>query len=197
MHRYSFVSFVLLMTLWSSAVLGQPKEFNIDKAHSHIGFDVSHMVISEVHGEFHDYNVNLMFDINDVTKSSVETHIKVASIDTDQERRDNHLRSSDFFDAETYPEIIFKSKRIEKSGDGYIANGDLAMRGVTKEVALPFKIKGPIKDPRGNTRIGIEANLTVNRQDYGISWSKTLDGGGLVAGDEVKIGIQAEFTAAP
>lgn len=195
MYRFSFV-LVLMMALWINVALGQPKQFNIDKAHSHIEFEVSHMVISEVNGEFHDYEVNLMFDVNDVTNSSVETRIKVASIDTDQEKRDNHLRSSDFFDAETYPEIVFKSKKIEKSGDGYVAYGDLTIRGVTKEVAVPFKVKGPIKDSRGNTRIGIEASLTINRQDYGVSWSKTLDGGGLVAGDEVKIGIQAEFTAA-
>lgn len=196
MHRFSFIAVLLLAALWINVALGQPKQFNIDKAHSHIGFEVSHMVISEVSGEFHDYEVNLLFDPNDVTKSSVETRIKVASIDTDQEKRDNHLISSDFFDAETYPEIVFKSKKIEKSGDGYIAYGDLTMRSVTKEVALTFKVKGPIKDPRGNTRIGIEADLTINRQDYSISWSKTLDGGGLVAGNEVKIGIQAEFIAA-
>jgi polyisoprenoid-binding protein YceI len=185
-----------MTALWINVALGQPQQFNIDKAHSHIEFEVSHMVISEVNGEFHDYEVNLMFDANDVTNSSVETRIKVASIDTDQEKRDNHLRSSDFFDAETHPEIVFKSKKIEKSSDEYIAHGDLTIRGVTKEVALPFKVKGPIKDSYGNTRIGVEASLTINRQDYGVSWSKTLDGGGLVAGNEVKIGIQAEFTAA-
>lgn len=196
MHRFSFISVLLMVVLWFNIALGQPKQFNIDKAHSHIEFEVSHMVISEVNGEFHDYEVNLMFDPSDVTKSSVETRIKAASIDTDQERRDNHLRSSDFFDAETYPEIIYKSKKIEKSADGYVAHGDLTIRGVTKEVALPFKVKGPIKDSQGNTRVGIEANLTINRQDYGVSWNKTLDGGGLVAGDDVKIGIQAEFTAA-
>lgn len=195
MCRFSFF-LVLAMALWINVALSQPRQFNIDKAHSHIAFEVSHMVISEVNGEFHDYEVNLMFDANDVTKSSVETRIKVASIDTDQEKRDNHLRSSDFFDAETHPEIIYKSKKIEKSSDGYVAHGDLTIRGVTKEVALPFKVKGPIKDSRGNTRIGVEANLTINRQDYGVSWSKTLDGGGLVAGNDVKIGIQAEFTAA-
>ena len=106
------------------------------------------------------------------------------------------MRSPDFFDAETHPEIVFKSKKIEKNDEGYVAHGDLTIRGVTKEVALPFEVKGPITDPWGNTRIGVQGELTIDRQEYGVSWNKTLDTGGLVVGDEVEIEIKMEFIAA-
>jgi polyisoprenoid-binding protein YceI len=195
--RKNFAVVVLLMlVLLLNAAFGQVQIYNIDKVHSQIGFEVTHMVISEVQGEFKDYEVSLMFDKDNLANSTVEARIKVASIDTDEQKRDDHLKSADFFDAGNHPEIVFKSKKIEKKGDGYVAYGDLTIRGASKEVALPFEVKGPVKDPWENTRIGIKAELTINRQDFGISWNKTLDAGGVVVGDEVGIGIKTEFIAA-
>jgi polyisoprenoid-binding protein YceI len=167
--------------------------YTIDKNHSEVSFSVTHMVISEVEGNFSDYTVDLNFDQNDLSNFSVETIIKIASINTENEKRDNHLRSPDFFDAAKYPDMIFKSNKLEKTDKGYIAHGTLSMHGISKEVSLPFKVTGPIKDPWGNTRIGIKAVLEVNRQDFKVKWSQTMDGGGLVVSDEVEINISAEF----
>lgn len=102
------------------------------------------------------------------------------------------MRSSSFFDAATFPEITFASTRIEKTEDGYIAHGQLTIRGVSKEVALPFKVTGTVKDPWGKTRLGAQAGLTLNRQEYGVSWNQILDGGGVELGDEVKIDLAVE-----
>lgn len=196
MRKYFGVVVIFVLSVLVNAAFGQAQKYSIDKSHSEIGFEVTHMVIADVKGEFKDYDVNLMFDPNDLANSAVETRVKIASIDTDEQKRDNHLRSSDFFDAENHPEIVFTSKKIEKKGDTYVAHGDLSIRGVTKEVSLPFEIKGPIQDPWGNTRIGVDAEMTINRQDYGVSWNKTMDAGGVVVGDDVRIAIKGEFIAA-
>jgi polyisoprenoid-binding protein YceI len=127
----------------------------------------------------------------------VQLHCPTASINTDNNDRDNHLRSPDFFDATKNPDITFESTKIVKQGLGYEAAGKLTIKGVTKDVKIPFTINGPVKDPWGNTRIGVEGGLTINRQDFGVSWSKTLDNGNLVVANDVKIdlvieGIQAK-----
>ncbi len=166
--------------------------YQIDPVHSSIGFTVRHMVIANVKGYFKEFSGTIIYDENDITRSSVSVTIKTASINTENPKRDAHLRSPDFFDAEKYPEITFKSKRILKEKDGYIAVGDLTMRGVTREIRIPFQILGKVTDPWGNTRLGVEASLKLNRHDYGISWSQTLDNGGLVVGDEVKIDLNIE-----
>ena len=168
-------------------------EYAVDPVHSHVGFSVTHMVIAKIRGEFTTFSGTFLYDDKDVTKSSVKGKIGVSSITTANDQRDTHLKSPDFFDAKTYPDITFESKKITPSGDGYQVTGALAMHGVTKEIAFPFKITGKVKDPWGNERIGIEAVLTLNRQDYGVSWSKTLDSGGLVAGNEVQIDLSGEF----
>jgi polyisoprenoid-binding protein YceI len=118
--------------------------------------------------------------------------IKVASIDTDDQKRDDHLRSPDFFDAATHPEITFSSKRVEKRHNGPVLIGDLSIRGTTKEVAIPFVITGKIVDPRGRTRIGFEATLQINRKDYGVAYHRLMDYGGLVVGDTVDIELIGE-----
>lgn len=188
------LAFALSAIYVSSAAAAD--KFTIDKTHSSIQFSVSHMVISKVKGEFNDYSGTIIYDQADITKSSIDVIIKVASIDTKDEKRDDHLRNPDFFDAESFPEITFKSKRVEKSGDGYVAVGDLTMRGVTKEVSMPFTVAGVITDPWGNTRMGASATLKVNRQDYGVSFSKKLDNGGLLVGDDVDIEIEIETVMA-
>ncbi len=171
--------------------------YTIDPVHSGIGFKVKHMVISTVPGKFNTFEGQIMFDPNDITKSSVEFTIQTASIDTDNENRDNHLQSADFFDVEKYPTITFKSTKVEQAGDGYMLHGNFTMRGVTKEISFPFTYNGQITDGQGNIRAGFDAELKINRMDYGVSWDKTLDTGGLIVGNEVKIEVHIEAIHQP
>ncbi len=183
--------FVLAMI--SASVAGAAQEYTVDNSHTEVGFSVKHMVIATVRGQFSDFSGTIFFDENDLSKSSVEGVVKVASIKTANEKRDEHLRGADFFDAAQYPDIVFKSKKIEKKGEDYIVYGDLTMRGVTKEIALDFTITGKVTDPWGNERVGLEASGKINRMDFGVSWNKTLDAGGFVVSEEVKINILAEL----
>ncbi len=183
---------VVIMGLLMAGTALSADRYQIDPVHSSIIFSVRHLVINKVKGNFKEFSGTIYYDENDVTKSSVEVTIKTASINTDNAKRDAHLRSPDFFDAAKYPEITFRSKRIIREGDRYVAIGDLTMRGVSREIRIPFKIIGKVTDPWGNTRIGVEASLTLNRQDYGISWSQTLDNGGLVVGNEVDIELNIQ-----
>lgn len=188
--RSLFISSLILFFFVVNAQAG--KRFTIDRVHSYLGFSVKHMVVSTVKGHFTDFNGTIDYDESDITKSSVQVSIKTASINTNNERRDNHLRSDDFFNAEKFPEITFVSKKIVKTDNGYVAVGDLTIRDVTKEVEIPFEIAGIIKDPRGNERLGVDAYLTINRRDFGVNWSRTLDNGGLVVSDEVKLELHVE-----
>lgn len=181
---------VALMGLGSAVLAGDT--YNFDVNHSNIGFSVRHMMLATVPGKFTEFTGTIVYDEQDVTKSSINVTIDAASINTNNDRRDNHLRSADFFDVENHPEITFTSKAVKKTADGFVAVGDLTIRGVTKEVNLPFQILGTVIDTRGNKRIGAEATLTINRQDFNVSWSKSLDNGSLVASDEVKISIAVE-----
>jgi polyisoprenoid-binding protein YceI len=168
-------------------------DYNIDPAHSIIGFSIRHLEIAWVEGRFKDFKGTIHFDEKDVTKSSVEFTAKVESIDTGVEPRNKHLRTADFFDVEKYPEMTFKSTRVERKGkDAYVLHGDLTLKGVTKQVALPFTVTGAIKDPWGNTRFGVQAQTKIDRRDYGITWGKTLENGGLDVGNEVTIELQLE-----
>ena len=167
-------------------------QYAIDPAHTSVGFSIPHLVISRVNGSFPDVKGEIVYDESDVAKSSVNVTINAASIDTNNADRDKHLRSGDFFETDKYSEITFKSARIEPQGDGYVAVGTLTMHGVSKEVSIPFKITGTVKDPWGKTRLGAEASVTLNRQDYGIAWNKAMEGGGLVVGNEVKITLSVE-----
>ena len=166
--------------------------YKTDPAHSAVTFAVKHMMLATVKGKFDEFEGTIVYDEEDITKSSVTFTIKAASINTGNESRDKDLRGANFFEVEKYPEITFKSKQIVKEGDGYVAIGDLTMHGVTKEVKIPFTFLGKVKDPWGNTRIGVEGSLTLNRRDYGILYSKTLDNGGLVVGNEVKVEFSIE-----
>lgn len=166
--------------------------YQIDPAHTSIEFVVRHMVITKVRGGFNEFAGTIIYDDKDIARSSVEVTIAASSIDTKTQKRDDHLRSPDFLDVAKFPQITFKSKRIEKTGDGFTAIGDLTMHGVTKEIKIPFTIAGLITDYAGDTRIGISGHAELNRQDYGVSWSKKLDNGGLVAGDDVEIELEVE-----
>ncbi len=167
--------------------------YNIDPAHSTIGFAVRHLEINWVEGRFKDFKGTINYDEKDVTKSTVEFTAKVTSIDTGVEGRDKHLRTADFFDVEKYPEMTFKSTRVERKGkNGYVLHGDLTLKGVTKPVSLPFTITGAVKDQRGNTRFGVEAQTKINRRDFGINYGNAFAGGGFDVGNEVTISLRLE-----
>ncbi|KAA3663340.1 MAG: polyisoprenoid-binding protein [Calditrichaeota bacterium] len=181
---------VLILAFFVNVGYSQPAEYKIDKSHSNIGFVVTHLIITKVRGEFKDYDAKIVYDTNNLSNSSIDVSIDVASIDTETERRDNHLRSGDFFDAEKHPKITFKSTSIQKEGDQLYALGNLTIRGVTKEVKMPFEMTETIVDPWGNTRFGAEASLKINRFDYGVKWDKKMDTGSLVVSNDVTIEIQ-------
>ena len=149
-------------------------KYAADMAHSNVGFSIPILGgLSSVRGKFTDFTVEIVYDDKDVTKSTVNAVIKAASIDTGIEARDKHLRNADFFDVEKFPEITFKSSRIEKKGQNFIAHGAFTMHGVAKEIALPFTINGVRKDEKsGKTTLGATARTTVNRKDFGVSFSR-------------------------
>ncbi len=170
------------------------EKYQIDPAHAFVNFSIAHFVTGKARGSFKDVSGTILLNEKDVTKSSVEVTIKTASINTNHEGRDKHLRSADFFDVEKYPEMTFKSKRIEKQGNGWVAVGDLSLHGVTKEVSMPFTFTPPFKDPlpAGEKRMLVEAGLKIDRRDFGIVWSRVMEGGGLFVGNEVEIAINVE-----
>ena len=163
--------------------------YKIDPAHSSVGFSVRHMGVSNVKGHFDEFTGSVVLD-NGSLQAATAT-IQVKSVNTGIEKRDNHLRTADFFEAAKYPDITFKTKKVEKSGDETVVTGDFTMRGVTKELRLSVTLSGPIKDPQGNTRVGLEAKATVNRKDYGMKFNAVMETGGLMVGDEVTIEINA------
>ena len=165
-----------------------------DVAHSKVQFSISHMVISEVTGRFKDFDATLIQTNDDLSDSKLSATLKVNSISTDNEKRDGHLKSADFFDAEKFPEITFFSKSFKKSGkDTYKISGDLTMHGSTKPVVLDTKFNGEIKDPWGNMMAGFKATTTVNRKDFGIVYNKALETGGLLIGEDVEVAIIVEM----
>lgn len=172
-------------------------DYRMDVAHSTIGFSIRHNELALVSGRFKDFSGTIKYDDKDLTKSSVEFSAKVTSIDTGVEARDRHLRTADFFEVEKFPEMTFKSTRVERKGKSYILHGDLTLKGVTKPVALPFTLTGAIKDGRGNTRIGIAAQTRIDRRDFGITWGSALPGGGFSVGHEVLIDLQLQALQPP
>jgi polyisoprenoid-binding protein YceI len=165
--------------------------WDIDVSHSAIHFHVRHMVISKVHGRFAKWSGAIQLDPH-VTRSSVEVAIDAASIDTQVADRDAHLRSADFLDVARHPQITFRSKRVEKAGDGLRVVGDLTLHGVTREVALDAEYAGTGKDPWGNERAGFSARTTIDRRDYGLKWNAALETGGVLVGEKVEITIELE-----
>ena len=168
------------------------EEFQVDSVHSSVGFAIRHLV-SEVDGKFKDFDGTFSFDQKNPEKSKVKATIKATSISTENEKRDNHLRSGDFFDVAKFPELTFVSKEVKKTGEGnYTMTGDLTMHGVTKPATFDVKFMGLAKGPDGKLRAGFKATGKVNRKDYGIIWNKTLDSGGLMLGEDVDITIRVE-----
>lgn len=168
--------------------------YTIDTAHSTVGFTVRHMMVANVRGSFTDVKGTVTADPTDLGKSGVQVEIAAASISTGNNDRDTHLRSADFFDVAKYPTITFTSTKVERKGDGYLATGLLTMKGVSKEVGLSFTVTGPVVDPWGNTRYGLEfERIKLNRQDFGLTWSKAIETGGLVVGNEVTVELAVEL----
>ena len=172
--------------------------WNIDPAHSAAEFKVKHMMISNVKGSFGGLSGVLTEHATDATLSHVEATAPVATISTGDAQRDGHLKSADFFDAEKYPTLGFRSFKVVKKGEAeYDVTGDLTIRGVTK--AVTFAVEGPsapAKDPWGNTRIGLSATTKINRKDFGLSWNAALETGGFLVGEEVAITLEMEFVKA-
>ena len=165
---------ILSLLLVALPASGATTKYEIDVAHSNVGFSIPIMGgLSHVRGKFTDFAVTIVYDDKDVTKSTVNAVIKAASIDTGIERRDAHLRNADFFDVEKFPEITFQSSRIEKKGKNFVAHGTFTMHGVPKEIALPFTVNGVRKDEKtGKTTLGARAAVTLNRRDFGINFAR-------------------------
>lgn len=171
-------------------------DYRMDAGHSVIGFSIRHFEISFVRGRFKDCTGTIHYDASDVTKSTVEFTAKVESIDTGVAGRDNHLRTADFFDVAQFPEMTFKSTKVEKKGNGHVLHGDFTLKGVTKQISFPFTLTGAVKDNRGNARFGVAAEAKINRRDYGITWGAAMANGGRNVGDEVVIDLQLEAVKA-
>lgn len=169
--------------------------WKIDPVHSNAQFKVKHMMISHVKGEFTSINGTLELDESDISRSRVEASIDATTINTREAQRDAHLKSADFLDVEKFPTLKFKSTRIAKKGDDeYAVSGDLSIHGVTRNVTLQVEeLSAPTKDPWGNTRIGLSANVKINRKDFGLVWNAALETGGVLVGEEVTIIVDAQF----
>lgn len=171
--------------------------WNLDPTHSSIQFAVKHMVISTARGTFRDFDIDAEVDPENFAASNATVTIKAESLDTNNDDRDTHLRSNDFFDVENHPNITFITKKIEpRGGQDYRIVGDLTIRGITKEVALQGEVNGPAVDPWGNQRLGLSANGKVNRKDFGLNWNVALEAGGFLVSDDVKLNIEAELVQA-
>lgn len=169
--------------------------FTIDKSHSEVTFQVRHLV-TKVRGRFSEFEGTVELDKEDPTRSSVSVTIQAASIDTNEPTRDKHLRTADFFAADEYRTLTFVSRAVTRTGENtFDIAGDLTIRGVTKAVTLRATHLGMAKDPWGVQRLGAEAEVTVNRKDFGLLWNAALETGGFLVGDEVKIWVSIEATA--
>ncbi len=189
----------LVVALFTMSLAGSDESraeavsYAIDPDHSQVIFKVKHMGISTVTGRFDLMEGSYTFDDKDISNSSVETTIQTASVNTNKQKRDDHLKSPDFLNVDKYPTITFKSKEIRKDdGDDFTIVGDLTINGVTKQVELDAEYGGKAVDPMGNERTAFTAETKIDRKDFGLTWNKTLDTGGLVVGDDVKIELEVE-----
>ena len=174
--------------------------YAIDPTHSRIGFVARHAMVTKVRGSFNEFEGSGYFDAENPADSHLQLTIQAASIDTRNADRDGHLRSNDFFDMETYPEITFASTAVEQvDADNYRVTGDLTIKGVTKPVTVDFEYTGTAVDPFGNQRIGLEGKTTVNRKDWGVNWNAALEAGGVLVSEKVTLEfeVSAIRTATP
>lgn len=181
----------------AAAPIGESGTYNFDKAHSVIGFKVKHNGLIEIPGYFRDFTGIVNYDAKDVTKSTVEFTAKATSVDTGVAARDNHLRSADFFEVAKFPDLTFKSSKVEKKGKGYVVTGDLTMKGVTKMITFPINIAGFLPaGERSTARMGFTAETTINRRDYGVNYGGNIPGTSTpVISDQIAIRIEVEAPA--
>jgi len=169
----------------------QTGTYSFDKAHSSIGFRAKHFGLVEVPGYFRDFTGTVKYDGKDVAKSSVEFTAKMESVDTGVAGRDKHLKTADFFEVEKYPEMTFKSTKVEKKGKNWMVTGDLMMKGVTKQIMFPITVAGFVKTERG-TKMGATAETTINRRDFGVNYDSKLPGGVAAVSDDIKVVLNVE-----
>ena len=174
------------------AAVAPAATYDIDTSHSSVEFKVRHMMVSNVRGGFGDFSGTIEFDEADPGSWSAEATIQMASVDTGDQKRDDHLRNPDFFDVETYPTMVFKSTGVKQQGDDLQLHGDLTLRGVTKSIVLDLVFNGSIEDPWGNTRTGFSAEGKIDRKDFDVNFDMKMDKGGLVVGDDVSIYLEIE-----
>ncbi|AXH98194.1 YceI family protein [Ornithinimicrobium avium] len=168
--------------------------WRFDPGHTRVGFSARHAMVTTVRGTFTDVAGVIHLDVDDIASSSVEVTLGAASITTNNDQRDEHLRSPDFFDVEKYPQIVFRSSTIDEvEEDNFMVVGDLTIRDVTKQVAIPIALLGVQRDPMGNLRAGFEATRRLNRRDFGLHWNMPLDAGGLLVSE--KVSLEFEISA--
>ena len=172
--------------------------WNFDTTHSQISFSVRHMMISNIHGRFEKFTGTVDFDQQNPSQTKVEVQIEAASINTREEQRDAHLRSPDFFNADQYPYLTFKSKRVDVLDDAHAKLvGDLTIRDVTREVVVDVEYAGTARSPWGTTSAGFTASTRINRKDWGVEWNVALETGGILVGDTVNVTIELEIVQQP
>jgi polyisoprenoid-binding protein YceI len=194
MTKNSLLASVALATsLFAASAFAEATEWTLDPAHSHIGFSVPHLVVSEVEGSFKKWSGKALLDEADLTKSTVEFAAETASVDTGEPKRDEHLKSAEFFDAAKFPQLTFKSTKITKAGKGYKVTGELTIHGVTKVVTLDATVSQPVKNPWGKQVRGAKITGKIKRADYGLNWNKALEAGGVLVGEEVTLDIKLEL----
>ena len=176
----------------TAPVAGTRTVWRLDPSHTLVEFSAKHLMITTVKGRITDVEGSIFVDEKDPTKSSVEAVLKAASLDTRTEQRDQHLRSGDFLDVEKYPEIRFRSTRVEGDREKFKLTGDLTIRDVTREVTLDVQFEGRTKDPWGGERAGFSAQGKIDRREFGLTWNALLEGGGLTVGNDIKINIEVE-----
>ena len=189
------LKFLTALLITVSTLTFSQTTWTVDKSHSRVGFSVSHLVITDVEGNFKDYEAEITTTGDDFTKSIINFSINTKSIDTDNEDRDKHLQGDDFFNSEKYPQMTFKGKSMKKVGDNkYKLVGDFTIRDVTKQVELDVKYNGTVKDPWGNTKSGFKVTGEIDRFDYNLKWNKTIEAGSLVVGKDVELVIDLQLS---
>jgi polyisoprenoid-binding protein YceI len=190
----SFLVAGIAVLALASPALAESQTFKIDPDHTTVGFTVRHM-FTKLNGQFDDFSGAIAMDPKTGAITAVKGVVETASVDTDHEKRDGHLRSEDFFDVKKWPTMTFTGKEFKQGPDGMEITGDLTLRGVTKPVTLKTEFLGAGKDPWGNTRAGLSGHARINRKDFGMDFNKVLDTGGLLIGDQVDINIEVEAIA--
>lgn len=190
-NHKKMLSILLVSAFFSFSAFAEG--FIVDLAHTNVGFQVKHLVIAKVTGKFTKFTADVKFNEKTKKLSHVSAKIKVSSIDTGIAKRDAHLRSPDFFDAQTYPDILFSSTKVVRDGDQYDIFGKLTMHGITKNIVLKGKLNGMIMDSKFGTRAGFSGQAVLNRQDFDIKWNKQMEMGGVVVSNHVTLLIDAEI----